>query len=121
MSPSGDMPISLQQTARIQIRRWIASTGITQTLLGERIHRNQAWMSRYLGGDIDADVDTLQQIAEVFGHTLAQLLDIPTDPHEAQLLAEYRALRPEARVLVIRMLGEMTRSRSPRGRGPSRP
>jgi transcriptional regulator with XRE-family HTH domain len=116
------MPISLQQTARFQIKRWIASTGITQTTLGERIRRNQAWMSRYLGGDIDADVDTLQQIAEVFGHTLAQLLDIPDDPHEASLLAEYRALRAEVRPLAIQVLREMARGRgaSPRGPGRSR-
>jgi len=103
------MPPTLQQIARAQIKRWIGSTGITQTALGERIRRNQAWMSRYLGGDIDADLDTLDQIANVFGHRLTQLLDVPTDPEEAALIAAYRALRAEVRPLALRILQEMTR------------
>jgi transcriptional regulator with XRE-family HTH domain len=111
---------TLQQQARAQIRRWIHSTGITQTALGERIKRNQAWMSRYLGGDIDADLDTLQQIAEVFGHNLTQMLDVPTDPDEAALIAAYRALRAEARPAALRVMQEMARGRTPAARGSGR-
>jgi transcriptional regulator with XRE-family HTH domain len=111
---------TLQQVARTQIRRWIRTTGITQTALAERIKRNQAWMSRYLGGDIDTDIDTLQEMATVFGHTLTQMLDMPSDPDEAVLILEYRALRPEARSAVLRVIQEMNRGQGPTGRG-SRP
>jgi transcriptional regulator with XRE-family HTH domain len=112
-------PQTLQQKARAQIRRWIASTGITQTALGDRIQRNQAWMSRYLGGDIDADLETLQQMAEVFNHSLISLLQLPADPEEAELIAAYRALRPESRALALTLLKDWSRART-RGRGPSR-
>jgi transcriptional regulator with XRE-family HTH domain len=111
---------TLQQQARNQIRHWIRSTGITQTALAERIKRNQAWMSRYLAGDIDADVDTLQQMAEVFGHNLTQMLDVPTDPEEAALITAYRALRPDARLPALRVVQEMARGRTPAARGSGR-
>src|SRR4029077_2246017 len=91
------MPLTLDELARGRIKAWISSTGITQVNLGERISKNQAWMSRYLGGEFDADLETLQKMAKVFGHSLSALLDAPTDPEEAKLLDAYRALTPEGR------------------------
>jgi transcriptional regulator with XRE-family HTH domain len=114
------MPPTLQQAARHQLTRWISSTGITQRALGERIGRNQVWVSKYLGGDLDADLETLQQIARVFGHTLTQLLDFPTDPEEETLITLYRALRPEARPVAIQVLQEMARGRGPKPRASKR-
>lgn len=111
------MTATLDEQARSQIKKWIDSTGITQTALADRIGRNQAWMSRYLAGDFDADLTTLQKMAEVFGHPLTALLGLPKDPEEATLIAAYRALRPEARPLALRVLQEMSRSRG-RGRSP---
>lgn len=109
------MAQTLDEVARGQIRKWIQSTGITQTNLAERIGRNQAWMSRYLAGDYDADLETLQKIALVFGHSLSTMLELPKDPEEAALLSAYRALRQEARVLALNVLQEWGRGRS-RGR-----
>jgi transcriptional regulator with XRE-family HTH domain len=114
------MPLSLQDTARAQIKRWIASTGITQTDFGDRIRRNQVWVSKYLKGEFDTDLETLQQMARVFGHTLTQLLDFPSDPEEEAVITLYRALRPEARRLAFGMLQEMTRGRGPKPRAPRR-
>jgi transcriptional regulator with XRE-family HTH domain len=84
------VPLSLDQLARDRIKSWVASTGVTQTELAERIGRNQAWMSRYLKGEFDADLDTLQKIAACFGFSLIALLDLPRDPHEARLVEEFR-------------------------------
>lgn len=109
------MPLSLDELARGRIKAWIASTGVTQGNLGERIGRNQAWMSRYLAGEYDADLETLQKIARVFGHSLSALLESPTDPEEAKLVEAYRALRPEARAIALTVLQELSRPRS-RGR-----
>lgn len=114
------MPPSLQDTARAQLKRWIGSTGITQAAFGERIGRNQVWVSKYLKGEFDADLETLQQMAQVFRHTLTQLLDFPSDPDEAALITLYRALRPEVRRLAFQMLQEMSRSRSAKPRSPKR-
>jgi transcriptional regulator with XRE-family HTH domain len=115
------MPPSLQETARTQIKRWIVSTGITQVAFGERIGRNQVWVSKYLKGEFDTDLETLQQMAQVFRHTLTQLLDFPSDPDEEALITLYRALRPEARRLAFQMLQEMGRGRGVKPRSPKRP
>jgi transcriptional regulator with XRE-family HTH domain len=107
---------SLQQIARSRIKHWIASTGTTQTYICEVIGRNQPWLSRYLSGGIDADVDTLAAMAKVFDHSLFALLSIPADPDDATVIKWYRALRPTARKVAIAWLREM--SRDPE-RGPS--
>lgn len=112
------MSQTLDELARNQIKRWIESTGITQTTLSVRIGRNQAWTSRYLGGEFDADLETLQKIALVFGHSLTTLLDIPKDPEEAALTMAYRALTPDARRLALDLLLDWSRARG-RGRGRS--
>ncbi len=114
------MAQTLQELARTQIKQWISSTGITQTDLASRMNRNQAWMSRYLSGDIDADLDTLHQMAQVFGHTIASLVNMPTDPEEAALIKAYRGLRPETRPLILQILQEFGRPRRGGRRGRTR-
>jgi len=112
------MPETLDQLARAQIRKWIDSTGTTQTEVAHRVGRNQSWMSRYLKGEFDADLDTLQKITRVFGHELTSALNIPSDPDEALVLTRYRALRIEARRIVLTLLEHLSRDTPPRGRAP---
>lgn len=111
-------PETLDQRARNRIRTWISSTGITQTTLADRIGRNQAWMSRYLAGDFDADLTTLEKMAAVFSHPLTALLDLPSNPDEFKLIETYRALRPESRKIVLSLLDDWSRA-ADRGRGRS--
>ena len=66
-------------------------------------------MSRYLKGDIDADLATLQKLAELFGHSITALLATPTDPEEAQLIALYRAQSPDGRAIVLSLLNYWSR------------
>jgi transcriptional regulator with XRE-family HTH domain len=114
------MPLSLDALARQQIRQWLQSTGITQVNLAEQIGRNQAWMSRYLAGDFDADLETLRKIAQVFGHNLATLFNIPLlNPDETELLELYRALGAESRKIAKSLLRDWTRPRGPRRRARS--
>lgn len=114
------MPLTLDEQARTQIKKWIEGTGITQTELSVRIGRNQAWVSRYLKGDqYDADLETLNKIAAVFGHTLVQLLQLPAHPEEAALISSYRALRLEARKHVLGLVQELARAKG-KSRGPGR-
>lgn len=76
--------------------------------MGQAIGRNQAWVSRYLGGDIDADLETLEQIARVFGHTLNELLDVQENAVEAEILDRYRALTLGQRSLIVQILQQWT-------------
>jgi transcriptional regulator with XRE-family HTH domain len=114
------MPLSLDQLARLQIKRWMDSTGIKQGELALRVGKNQSWMSRYLSEEFDADLEILHKMAGVFGHTLVQLLEMPGDPEERTLIAGYRALRPKARKILLQLVNDWTRVRessppSPRG------
>lgn len=112
---------SLDTLARQQIVTWMRATGITQVALGQRIGRNQAWVSRYLGGEFDADLDALQRMADVFGHTLWSLLgNLPADRQEAELISLYRACRPAGRRAVALLLAELTRPHDVRRR-PTQP
>lgn len=111
------VPPSLDQQARDRIKAWIASTGVTQTELADRIGRNQAWMSRYLKGEFDADLETLQKIAQTFGFTLIALLDLPSNPHEARLMEEFRALTPRGRSSLLDFLANQRQARSRKSRG----
>jgi transcriptional regulator with XRE-family HTH domain len=112
------MPPTVDQVVRDRIRTWITSTGVTQTELAERIGRTQAWMSRYLHGEFDADLETLQKMAHAFGQGLGALLDAPTDPMEARVVEGLRALPANLRTMFINLLEEIiqTRGRSPGGR-----
>src|SRR5262245_60442054 len=110
---------SLDAVARDRVRTWVASTGITETERAARIGKNQAWLSRYLSGGLDADLETLQRIGDVFGHSVSALLDLPADPAEARILTYYRALSVDARALVLALLEDWSGARR-RSRGRAR-
>jgi transcriptional regulator with XRE-family HTH domain len=110
-------PRPLDQLARDRIKVWIGTHGTTQAKLGDLIGRNQAWMSRYLSGGMDADLETLQKIAKAFNHSLSALLDTPTDPDEIRIIEAYRAVPVEDRALALRVLQKFARpNRAPRKR-----
>lgn len=98
----------LQDLARKRLSQWMdAHPKITQTEIGRAIGHNQAWVSKYRLGAMDADIDDLDGMARVFGHTLAELVDLRPDPKERALIDAYRALLPEKRELAVKMLEAM--------------
>lgn len=101
---------TLDDQIRAKIKAWVQTTGISQRLLAERIGRTQSWMSRYLGGEIAADLDTLARIAAVFQHSLSALLETPTDPREATLVELYRGLPADARQALLALLRAVARA-----------
>jgi len=115
----GGMPPTptLDQVARNRIRQWITATGMRQTSLADRIGKKQAWLSRYLAGEFDADLETLRKIALAFGHSITALLDLPVDPEASRVVDLHNALSPESRQLHLELLEDWThQSRSGRGR-----
>jgi transcriptional regulator with XRE-family HTH domain len=103
--PASPAPrLSPDEVARTRIKLWLRATGTTQTQLADRIEKTQAWMSRYLSGGLNADLESLRGIAEAFGHSLCALLDAPADPVEAQVIDRFRALPPYERETVLRVL-----------------
>jgi transcriptional regulator with XRE-family HTH domain len=108
---------SLQELARKRIAAWVQGASMPQGRLAVAIGKNQVWVSRYLTGKADADVDTLQRLAAAFGHTIASLLQTAAgDADEAALIEAFRALRPSARATALAVLREMAGRRSARGR-----
>ena len=113
------MPASsstLDQQARQRILTWIRTTGMRQAELAERVGKTQAWLSRYLSGQLDADLRTLDLLARQFGHSLVALLDLPAEPKEAKLIEMYRALPADARMVADQLFQSWTRPYRPVGR-----
>lgn len=108
-------PPTLDELARLQIAKWLRSTDTTQTSLANAIGRNQPWMTRYLAGEFDADLETLQKMARYFGHNLSTLLELPPDPEEALIISAFRALREESRAIALLMLQDWSRARAHAG------
>lgn len=101
--------ISLDDAVRTQVKRWLESTATTQTALAAQIGRNEPWMSRYLSGEFNADLDTLKKIAEAFDHTLAALFQAPQDPDVARLVAFYLDARLEDRKMLLQVAERFAR------------
>lgn len=92
----------LQELARKRLIQWMDShPRITQTEIGRSIGHNQAWVSKYRLGTMDADIDDLDGMARVFGHSIIELLDLRPDPKERDLLDAYRAIPPESRPVAL--------------------
>jgi transcriptional regulator with XRE-family HTH domain len=98
----------LQDLARARLVQWMdADPKKTQTEIGRAIGHNQAWVSKYRLGAMDADIDDLEGLARVFGHTLSELLDLRPDPQEQRLLDAFRALPERKRSLAAATLESM--------------
>lgn len=107
---------TLDEQARATIKRWMHGTGATQAVLAARLRKTPGWVSRYLLGDFNADLETLRAIADAFGHPFMALfeepiapLGTPVDPLEARLVSEWRALPLDAREKVVEMVGMWAR------------
>jgi len=109
VAPMSPAPQTLQQLARNRIRYWLQSTEITQRDLCESIGQSQSWLSRYLHGKLDADVDILAKMAAAFGHSICALLTSPVDPAEAKLIEQYRAMPASSRTLLSAVLADWSR------------
>jgi transcriptional regulator with XRE-family HTH domain len=112
------VPPSPDDIAREKIKNWLNASGVAQSVFAKRIGKHQSWVSRYLAGRQNADMVTVQRMAEQFGHTLQSVLDLPGDLAEASLLEDYRALSPGLRENVRRLfrgiLEQQRQSRWPR-------
>jgi transcriptional regulator with XRE-family HTH domain len=111
-------PLTLDQRARHRIRQWIETTGVSQAQLSAQVGKTQGWMSRYLHEEFDADLETLQKMAQVFGHSIISLLDTPSDPDEARFIELFRCISPATRDAIVLLLE--TFARPPRQRRRSK-
>src|SRR5215471_7262933 len=123
--------MSYQQRARQQVAKCLAASGLTQTALGDQLRprRRPAWVSRYLRGEIDADVDTLQQFAGIFQCSLDQLFGtaLPDDNghqskadlQQTRLLAAFATMTDARRQLLIAMAESLAEPLVAPRRGPA--
>jgi transcriptional regulator with XRE-family HTH domain len=109
----------LDDLARERVRRWLGPAGLTQGALGEKIGRNDSWVSRWLGNDFDADLDTMEKLAHAFDHSLFELLNQPVGtPIEREVIELFRAFTPEGRQIALGALRLMATPGGKRGRTP---
>lgn len=99
---------SLAERARQRITGWMATNRqITQATIAAAVGVSQSWVSLYKSGGVEADLDQLDAIAGVFGHTLNELLDLRPDPDERDLVDAYRAIAKENRPVAVRSVQAM--------------
>ena len=104
---------SVKDLARQRIRRWTRASGRTQTDIARVIGRSQVWVSQYLSGDQDADVDDLCKLARLFGHTLTVLFEEFEDPTHRVVMDAFWAIAEDDRALALAMLQALARPRLP--------
>lgn len=93
---------SLGDLARRRMTGWMAANPrMTQATIAAAVGVSQSWVSLYKSGGVDADVDQLDAMARVFGHTIIELLDLRPDPNERELLDAYRAIPSESRPVAL--------------------
>lgn len=99
---------SLAERARQRMTDWMAANRqITQSTIAEAVGVSQSWVSLYKSGGVEADLDQLDAMAGVFGHTLMELIDLRPDPKERALLDAFRKIRAEKRGLAVEVLETM--------------
>lgn len=99
----------IDERVRRRVNQWLTMSGISQAVLAQRIGKDQAWMSRYLRGEHDADLATVERLAAAFGHNIATLLDVVPDERDAIAVEMLRALAPTDRAAIVRLLEIVTR------------
>jgi hypothetical protein len=96
------------ELARHRLIQWMeANPHVTQTAVGRAVGHHQVWVSRFRGGSQNADVDELEAMAKVYGHTLAELFDLRPNPKEQRLIDAFRRLPDSKRDLGISTLEAM--------------
>lgn len=95
----------LMELARQRLTQWMdANPRITQAALGRAVGHHQVWVSRFKAGAQDADIDELEAMAKVYGHTLNELLDLRPDPKEQALVEAYRSIESSKRSLAVEVV-----------------
>jgi len=81
----------LEERVRAWVRQRTLARG-ARARLAAHLHRQRAWVSKYLNGQVDADFDTTLALADYFSVPIDAMLGARARPRDAQLLGEHRAL-----------------------------
>lgn len=111
----------LVEQARARLARWLEGhPALDQRVLARAAGHQQGWVSNYFAGRQQADVDEMEAMARVLGHTLNELFDLREHPQEQLLLDLFRALPEAKREFAIQMLQQISppsaRRKGSRGR-----
>lgn len=66
---------SLAERVASNVRAEMARNGVTQTALAGKLHRTQQYVSRRISGNIPFDLAELDEIAQVIGCPVSNLLN----------------------------------------------
>lgn len=102
----------LDDRVRGRIEKWLRAQ-MTQAEFGRRIGRNDSWVTRYLDENHDADLDTIEKMAQALGHTLYEVLDTVPPNDEGEVIETYRSIRKEGRQTARDALKLMTGTAKP--------
>lgn len=96
---------TLQNIARAHVRRLIDGHRVPMAAVSEAIGQKPNWVSRYLSGQFDADLDQLAAIAEFFKIRFSDLLNVPPPTvDDGELWQLYGALPAEKQAVVLQVV-----------------
>ena len=103
---------SARQEVAKQLREARRSQGMTQEALAELVGTKKSNISRMESGKIALNLERLQQVADIYGCTVAEFLqdESPQLHAQAQTIADILTpLSPAEREAVVRFIGEAAR------------
>lgn len=100
--------------ARERIKKWFLKSGMTQKRFAEKIGWTQPTMNSFLLGKHSTDLDTLAQMAKVFGRTLGDV--VAADEMEPDdLTSLFNAVEDDVQKSVLVLLRASKREARPSG------
>lgn len=109
------MKLSARIRARLREHLAAMPSRPTQQALADQMGATQSWVSHYLAGRHDADIDTLDRFAQAVQVDFASLVRPDGKPQStlprefAEPIVMLQAMTPEMRAHVIALMRELTR------------
>jgi transcriptional regulator with XRE-family HTH domain len=100
--------------ARERIKKWFLQSKMTQKRFAERVGWTQPTMNSYLQGKHDTDLDTLAQMAKVFGKSLIDVVGAD-DTDADELISLLNGVEDDVRESALVVLRAARREARPAG------
>lgn len=105
---AGEKQTDWDKRAQRRIYNWRVTHNWSQRELADKIGRNAIWINRFESGLHTASLGTMADLAAAFNRTLFDLLDLPADCEERELVERVRAMAPDARAALLVWLRHLT-------------
>lgn len=104
----GEKQTAWDKRAQRRVYNWRITHNWSQRELAEKIGRNAIWINRFEAGLHTASLGTLAALAAAFNRTLFDLLELPADAAEQEMVERVRAMADETRAALLVWMRQLT-------------